>query len=78
VASSVPATSVLKLFGPISPWRVAVWFESTNAWLGNHRPQSHAAGSKYHPTGTQVRSFLSHLLAPTHAPRPHREGASGD
>ena len=29
--------SVLKLFGPISPWRVAVWFESTNAWLGNHR-----------------------------------------
>lgn len=31
--------SVLKLFGPISPWRVAVWFESTNAWLGNHRPR---------------------------------------
>jgi hypothetical protein len=31
--------SVLKLFGPISPWRVAVWFESTNAWLENHRPR---------------------------------------
>jgi hypothetical protein len=31
--------SVLKLFGPISPRRVAVWFESTNAWLGNHRPR---------------------------------------
>ncbi len=25
--------SVLKLFGPIGPWRIAVWFESTNAWL---------------------------------------------
>ncbi len=31
--------SVLKLFGPVSSWRVAVWFESTNAWLGNHRPR---------------------------------------
>jgi hypothetical protein len=30
---------VLKLFGPISPWRVAVWFESTNAWLESHRPR---------------------------------------
>lgn len=30
---------VLKLFGPISPWRIAVWFESTNAWLDNHRPR---------------------------------------
>jgi hypothetical protein len=31
--------SVLKLFGPISPWRVAVWFESSNAWLANRRPR---------------------------------------
>jgi hypothetical protein len=31
--------SVLKLSGPISPWRVAVWFESTNAWLANRRPR---------------------------------------
>ncbi len=30
---------VLKLFGSISPWRVAVWFESTNAWLENRRPR---------------------------------------
>ena len=30
---------VLRLFGPISPWRIAVWFESTNAWLENHRPR---------------------------------------
>lgn|ERR1700675_4325054 len=35
-------------------------------------------GSRSHPTGTQVRSFLSHLFAPMRAPRPHREGASGD
>jgi hypothetical protein len=31
--------SILKALGPISPWRVAVWFESTNAWLGNRRPR---------------------------------------
>jgi hypothetical protein len=31
--------SILKLFGQISPWRIAVWFESTNAWLDNHRPR---------------------------------------
>src|SRR5258705_1816105 len=31
--------SVLKLFGLISPWRIAVWFESTNAWLESHRPR---------------------------------------
>jgi hypothetical protein len=31
--------SVLKLLGPISPWRIAVWFESSNAWLDNHRPR---------------------------------------
>jgi len=30
---------VLKLFGPISPWRIAVWFESANAWLEGHRPR---------------------------------------
>jgi hypothetical protein len=36
----IPALeSVLKLLGPISPWRIAVWFESTNAWLDNHRPR---------------------------------------
>ena len=29
---------VLKLFGPISPWRIAIWCESTNAWLESHRP----------------------------------------
>ena len=34
--------------------------------------------SRSHPTGTQVRSFLSHLFVPMPAPRPHREGASGD
>src|ERR1700731_1835486 len=34
--------------------------------------------SRSHPTGTQVRSFLSHLFAPRPAPRPHREAASGD
>ena len=31
--------SILKLFGPISPWRIAVWFESTNTWLDHHRPR---------------------------------------
>ena len=31
--------SVLRVLGPISPWRVAIWFESTNAWLENHRPR---------------------------------------
>ena len=30
---------VLAQLGPISPWRVAVWFESTNSWLGNRRPR---------------------------------------
>ena len=36
----IPALeSVLKLLGPISPWRIAVWFESTNSWLDNHRPR---------------------------------------
>jgi hypothetical protein len=36
----IPALeSVLKLFGSISPWRIAVWFESSNAWLDNRRPR---------------------------------------
>ena len=36
----IPALeSVLKLFGSIDPWRIAVWFESTNAWLNNRRPR---------------------------------------
>jgi len=31
--------AVMQALGPISPWRIAVWFESTNAWLGNQRPR---------------------------------------
>jgi hypothetical protein len=31
--------SVLRLFGSINPWRIAVWFESANAWLDNQRPR---------------------------------------
>jgi hypothetical protein len=31
--------SVLKLFGLISPWRIAVWFESANSWLESRRPR---------------------------------------
>ena len=30
---------ILAQLGPISPWRVAVWFESTNGWLENRRPR---------------------------------------
>src|SRR6185312_2371617 len=30
---------VLAALGAISPWRVAAWFESTNAWLRNRRPR---------------------------------------
>jgi hypothetical protein len=30
---------VLERLGPISPWRIAAWFESTNAWLKNRRPR---------------------------------------
>jgi hypothetical protein len=30
---------VLKLLGSISPWRVAIWFESTNSWLDGRRPR---------------------------------------
>lgn len=35
--------SVLKALGPISAWRIAAWFESTNAWLNNERPREHVA-----------------------------------
>ena len=31
--------TVLEALGAISPWRVAAWFESTNAWLTNRRPR---------------------------------------
>lgn len=31
--------AVLNVLGPISPWRISVWFESTNAWLNNQRPR---------------------------------------
>lgn len=31
--------SVLIALGAISAWRMAAWFESTNAWLGNKRPR---------------------------------------
>jgi hypothetical protein len=31
--------AALKALGAISPWRVAAWFESTNAWLANRRPR---------------------------------------
>lgn len=30
---------VLKALGPISPWRIAAWFESTNSWLSSQRPR---------------------------------------
>lgn len=30
---------VLELLGLISPWRIAAWFESSNAWLDNRRPR---------------------------------------
>lgn len=30
---------VMKALGAISPWRIAAWFESVNAWLGNRRPR---------------------------------------
>lgn len=30
---------ILEALGAISPWRVATWFESTNAWLTNRRPR---------------------------------------
>src|SRR6185312_4291266 len=31
--------TVLQLLGAISPWRMAAWFESSNAWLRNRRPR---------------------------------------
>ena len=30
--------AVLGILGEISSWRIAAWFESTNAWLDNQRP----------------------------------------
>ena len=30
--------AVLGILGKISSWRIAAWFESTNAWLDNQRP----------------------------------------
>jgi|APDOM4702015191_1054821.scaffolds.fasta_scaffold62627_1 hypothetical protein len=31
--------AVLRTLGMISSWRIAAWFESTNAWLDNRRPR---------------------------------------
>jgi len=31
--------AALEALGAISPWRIAAWFESTNAWLTNRRPR---------------------------------------
>ena len=31
--------TVLGILGEISSWRIAAWFESTNAWLDNRRPR---------------------------------------
>jgi hypothetical protein len=33
------AEAVLRALGAISPWRIAAWFESSNAWLKNRRPR---------------------------------------
>ena len=30
---------ILKALGPVSPVRIASWFESANAWLSNRRPR---------------------------------------
>jgi len=30
---------VLMVFGDMDPWRIASWFESTNAWLDGKRPR---------------------------------------
>ena len=35
--------AVLQALGAISPWRIAAWFESTNAWLANRRPRERVA-----------------------------------
>ncbi len=35
--------AVLEALGAISPWRVAAWFESTNAWLTSRRPRESVA-----------------------------------
>lgn len=31
--------TVLRILGMISNWRIAAWFESSNAWLDNRRPR---------------------------------------
>jgi hypothetical protein len=36
----IPALEqVLRQLSPISPWQIAIWFESTNAWLDSRRPR---------------------------------------
>ena len=30
---------VLKVLGDMDPWRIAAWFESSNAWLDGKRPR---------------------------------------
>ena len=36
-------TAVLEPLGPISGWRIALWFESSNAWLAGERPRERLA-----------------------------------
>lgn len=31
--------AILRILGMISNWRIAAWFESSNAWLDNRRPR---------------------------------------
>ncbi len=35
--------TVLHHLGPVSPWRVAIWFESANSWLDGARPRERLA-----------------------------------
>ena len=37
--------AILRALGMISAWRVAAWFESSNAWLDNRRPREVLATS---------------------------------
>lgn len=37
--------AILRVLGMISDWRVAAWFESSNAWLDNRRPREVLATS---------------------------------
>lgn len=32
-------SSLLRKFGANDPWRIAIWFESANGWLGHERPR---------------------------------------